>query len=373
MQDVESSRSYIDDLYSPDPEKCLNSIICIKNSVIGSNRQKESVIAQGIVPRLMQLLKDRNMPSSVRLEAAVTIGSLAKGTECHIELLISSGIVQLLLDVLEENDRRLVDASLSCLRTLSQHSSNTFAITYTQRQLQKLLSYAGPRESLLRQSCVSSILSTACRGVAEQNALCAAGAAQILAPLLAVQLAAVRIPVVTCLANMSYENKTVAQEIVNTTYRDIKVLYIIAFLVSRDKPVDMQLEAARCLTNLYRAGAVPAYDQIITFRTLPCLVRLCLVSPIFPISFASHSMGICKLGFLFLQSEYSETQRAMAADTLAYLTEVDSDLQKTAAISNQLVGALVELLNCSSATSRQAAFRYVHFRHLLKELRGILF
>lgn len=48
----------------------------------------------------------------------------------------------------------------------------------------------------------------------------------------------------------------------------------------------------------------------------------------------------------------------MAANTLAYLTEVDSDLQKTAAISNQLVSALVELLNSSSVAARQAAFRY---------------
>lgn len=277
MQDVESSRSYIDALYSSDPEKCLNSIICIKNSVIGSNRQKESVITQGIVPRLMQLLKDKNMANAVRLEAAVTIGSLAKGTEEHIDLLIHSGTVQLLLDILEENDRRLVDACLSCLRTLSQHCSGSFSIVYTQKQLHKLLSYAGPRESLLRQSCVSSILSSACKTTAEQNALCAAGAPQVLCPLLAVQLASVRIPAVTCLANMSYENRTVAQEIVNTMFRDVNILYIIVFLVSRDKPVEMQLEAARCLTNLHRAGAVPAYDPIITFRTLPCLVRLCLV------------------------------------------------------------------------------------------------
>lgn len=256
----------------------MHSIICIKNSVIGSNRQKESVIAQGIVPRLLQLLKDKNAPDAVRLEAAVTIGSLAKGTEDHIQLLINSGIVQLLLDVLEEHDQRLVDAALSCLRTLSQHNSNSLTIKYTQKQLQKLLSYAGPREGLLRQSCVSSILSCACKTVSEQNSLCAAGAPQVLAPLLAVQLAAVRIPVVTCLANMSHENKAVAQEIVNTTYRDIKVLYIIVLFVSRDKPVEMQLEAARCLTNLHRAGAVPAVDPIIAFRTLPCLVRLCQVS-----------------------------------------------------------------------------------------------
>lgn len=52
-----------------------------------------------------------------------------------------------------------------------------------------------------------------------------------------------------------------------------------------------------------------------------------------------------------------ESQRAVAADTLAYLTEVDSDLQKTAAISNQLVSALVDLLNSTEVSSRRAAFR----------------
>lgn len=50
----------------------------------------------------------------------------------------------------------------------------------------------------------------------------------------------------------------------------------------------------------------------------------------------------------------------MAADTLAYLTEVDSNLQQIAAISNQLVSALVDLLKCPTVAARQAAFRYVH-------------
>lgn len=246
--------------------------------MIGSNRQKQSVIAQGIVPRLLQLLKDRNAHGAVRLEAAVTIGSLAKGTEEHIQLLLNSGIVQLLLDVLEESDERLVDAALSCLRTLSQHNSNSLNIKYTQKQLQKLLSYAGPRQSLLRQSCVTSILSCACKTAAEQNLLCSAGAPQVLSPLLAVQLGAIRVPVLTCFANMSFENKAVAHEIAHTTYRDIKLMFIIVLLVSRDKPVDMQLEAARCLTNMHRVGVIPASDVIIAFRTLPCLVRLCQVS-----------------------------------------------------------------------------------------------
>lgn len=274
---MESTRSYIDNLYSSDPDKCLNSIICIKNSVIGSNRQKESVIAQGIVPRLLQLLEDKNTKLAVRIECAVTIGSLAKGTTEHIEILINSGTVELLLDILEENDPRLIDACLCCLRTLSQLESATMQSKFDVKRLQKLLTFAGPGESLQRQSCVVSILGSACKTPLEQNELCNMGAPGLLAALLSVQNSSVRVPVLTCLAAMSWNNQTVANAIVNTAYKDIKVANHLATLISRDKPIEMQLEAARCLTNLHRAGAIPAYDPIITYRTLPCLVRLCQV------------------------------------------------------------------------------------------------
>ncbi|KAJ8967438.1 hypothetical protein NQ314_002886 [Rhamnusium bicolor] len=332
FMNVESTRSYIDDLYSQDPNKCLASIICIKNSVIGSNRHKESVIAQGIVPRLIYLLKDTNTKIVVRIEAAVTIGSLAKGTEDHIELLINSGSVHILLDVLEENEPRLIDACLCCLRTLAQQNSTPITIC-SLKNLHKLLSFAESKESLQRQSCVASILSFACKNIAEQNVLCSVGAPAILASLLSVQNYSVRIPVITCLASMCWNNQMVANEIINTACKDIKVHDYLATLISRDQPTEIQLESARCLTNLHRAGAIPSYDPIITYRTLPCLVRLC-------------------------QIEHLESHRALAADTLAYLTEVDSNLQQVAAISNQLVSALVELLKCPSIAARQAAFRY---------------
>ncbi|KAJ8915764.1 hypothetical protein NQ315_004576 [Exocentrus adspersus] len=331
FMNVESSRSYVDDLYSQDPNKCLASIVCIKNSVIGSNRQKESVIAQGIVPRLIYLLKDKTTKVAVRIEAAVTIGSLAKGTEDHIELLVNCGCIEILLEVLEENEPRLVDACLCCLRTLSQQSYSSTR-KYSLANLQKLLNFAGPKESLQRQSCVATIISFACKSAAEQNALCSVGAHSILASLLAIQNYSVRIPVVTSLASMCWNNQVVANEISNASCKDIKIPNFLATLISRDRPIEMQLEAARCLTNLHRAGAIQAYDPIITYRTLPCLVRLC-------------------------QVEHLETHRAVAADTLAYLTEVDSDLQQVAAISNQLVSALVDLLKCSSVAARQAAFR----------------
>lgn len=332
FMDVEHSRSYIDDLYSSDPDKCLTSLICIKNSVIGSNRQKESVIAQGIVPRLIQLLKDRNRKAPIRLESVVTIGSLAKGTDDHVELLINCGTVPLLLDILEENDPLLIDACLCCLRTLSQQDNGRFRTSYSHVHLQKLLSFAEPEENVLRQSCVASILSSLCKGASEQNALSSAGAAHVLTSMLGICHTAVRIPTLTCLAAMAFENRTVAEEITNTVYKDAKVTTILARLLSRDKPIEMQLEAARCLTNLHRAGAIPSYDSVITFRTLPCLVRLC-------------------------QIEHLTPHRAAAANTLAYLTEVDSELQQTTAISNQLIGALAELLNSNNVLAKQAAFR----------------
>ena len=46
-------------------------------------------------------------------------------------------------------------------------------------------------------------------------------------------------------------------------------------LMARDRPVAMQLVAARCLTYLHRAGALSADDGKILYKTLPCLVRMC--------------------------------------------------------------------------------------------------
>ncbi|XP_044767102.1 armadillo repeat-containing protein 8-like [Coccinella septempunctata] len=331
FMNVENTRFYIDDLYSSDPTVCLGSILCIKNTVIGSNRQKESVIAQGIVPRLMQLLRDSNVRINVRIEAAVTLGSLAKGTDDHIELLLKSGAIQLLLDLLDEENSKLVDACLCCLRTLSQQDTTSLN-KYTLKRLQKLLSFAGLKENTLRQECVATILGAACKTVTEQNNLCTAGAPLILASLLTVPSTSVRIPVITCLAAMSYNNPSVAFQIANTEYNDSNIPKLLSTLICRYRPIEMQLEAARCLTNLHRAGAIPANDPIITYRTLSCLVQLC-------------------------QIDNLELHRAVAADALAYLTEVDSELQKIAAISNQLVAAMVDLLNCQSVAARQAAFR----------------
>ncbi|GLV43849.1 hypothetical protein CBL_11571 [Carabus blaptoides fortunei] len=332
FMDVENSRTYIDELYSPDSQKCLESIIYIKNSVIGSNRQKGSVIAQGIVPRLMQLIKDKNTKSTIRLEAVVTLGSLAKGTEEHIKVLIECGTVPLLLEVLEENDSRIVEAALCCLRTFSQQGFDSLSSLCTQKQLSKLLSLASSEQTVVCQACVANVLGASCRTTEEQTTLCTSGASQILATLLTSPYIQVQIPALNCLANMCFENHVVAMEIVNTTCNGASVPDLLVWLMSRDRPIEMQLAAARCVTYLHRSEAIEASDSRVVYRTLPCLVRLC-------------------------QREHAICHRATAAETLAYLTEVDSELQRTAAISNHLVSALANLLNQNSECGRQGAFK----------------
>lgn len=68
------------------------------------------------------------------------LGSLAKGTEDHIELLINSGIVQTLLEVLDEADPKLIDACLCCLRTLASQEHHPINSKFDIKNIQKLLS-----------------------------------------------------------------------------------------------------------------------------------------------------------------------------------------------------------------------------------------
>jgi hypothetical protein len=56
------------------------------------------VIAQGVVPRLLQLVGDNMMPTPIKVEATITFGSLAKGTEDHVKALVDLGVVPVLIN-----------------------------------------------------------------------------------------------------------------------------------------------------------------------------------------------------------------------------------------------------------------------------------
>ncbi|KAG8041237.1 hypothetical protein G9C98_002225 [Cotesia typhae] len=400
FMDIESSRSYIDELYSPDSQKCLDALICLKNSVIGSNRQKGSVIAQGVVPRLLQLLNDYNQPQTrslstttttslstisstevtagerIRLEAVVTLGSLAKGTDQHVLALIDLGVVPLILQVLlltpvgEGGDVVIIDSSnshpenvkvklsdllieacLRCLRTVFQHPNAPVQSLYQDPALvSRLLSLAS--RSVTCQVCVATILTTACKTADEQNALMKGGAIETLAAQLDSPLADVQLPALACLANMCYQNHLVSTVVASTStgckkevedgaaVQNKQLPALLGQLIGRERSSLIQLEAARCVAYMHRAGALSATDPRVVYRALPCLVRLC-------------------------HRDRSPRERVAAAETLAYLTEVDTELQRLASISNHLIPTLAELLRPHPQVQdaalcqdmRQAAFR----------------
>ncbi|CAG5088861.1 Similar to armc8: Armadillo repeat-containing protein 8 (Danio rerio) [Cotesia congregata] len=336
FMDIESSRSYIDELYSPDPQKCLDALIS------QSTTASSSEVTAG---------------ERIRLEAVVTLGSLAKGTDQHVLALIDLGVVPLILQVLlstpvgegvdilissstthPENLKvklsdLLIEACLRCLRTVFQHPNAPVQSLYQDPALvSRLLSLAS--RSVTCQVCVATILTTACKTADEQNALMKGGAIETLAAQLDSPLADVQLPALACLANMCYQNHLVSTVVASTSTA------LLGQLIGRERSSLIQLEAARCVAYMHRAGALPATDPRVVYRALPCLVRLC-------------------------HRDRSPRERVAAAETLAYLTEVDTELQRLASISNHLIPTLAELLRPHPQVQdaalcqdmRQAAFR----------------
>ncbi|RZF32139.1 hypothetical protein LSTR_LSTR004002 [Laodelphax striatellus] len=324
VKTVESCRSYIDELYSSDTQKCHQAIICLKNSVIGSNRQKGNVIAQGIVTRLMQLLGDTSLPADLRSEAAITLGSLAKGTLTHLKQLIDVGLVPVLLNsILTSDNNKLTEACLRCVMSVFRHPSAPVDLIFFDSPLVTTL-LGLVMQSTTNQICVTTILSASTKTVEHQRLLCEQGAVYTLAGLLSSSIPAVIMPSLNFLANLVYQNHNVASSVATASYGGKAVPDIIVGHMSRQKPTEMQLASARCLTYLHRAGAVSSDDPKILFKTLPILVVLC-------------------------KKDRPCQERVRAAETLAYLTEVDTELQRLASISNHLIPTLADLLHYQPA------------------------
>lgn len=67
----------IDKLQSDDHQQYHSALVGIKNAVIGSNRQKESVISQGIVPKLLSLITNGETPLDIKLDALIVVGKIS--------------------------------------------------------------------------------------------------------------------------------------------------------------------------------------------------------------------------------------------------------------------------------------------------------
>lgn len=122
----------------------------------------------------------------------------------------------------------------------------------------------------------------------------------------------VQLATLDAIASLCYQNQRVSALLTVSSFGGKSVTDHLVTLMARDRPVAMQLVAARCLTYLHRAGAICADDGKILYKTLPCLVRMC-------------------------RKENRRTEKALGAETLAYLIEVDTELQRVASISDHLI------------------------------------
>lgn len=316
---VESNRSYVDCLFSPDQNECMEAVTQLKNAVIGSNHQKETIIGMGILPRLFQILNDDMLSIPLKIETAVTIGSLAKGTDENIRSLLDAGVINVMLQGLPSTNQKYVEACLRCLRTVFLCPLAPIDVLYSDPAIIPHLISMSTLPLLSYQECVMSVLTSTCKIPEHQILLSNNGAIQAIAVLLTSSAPRVQLPTLKCLAQLCYQNEKVSKVVTTTSFGGKTIPDILVSLMARDKKVEMQLAAAKCLTLISRAGAVKAEDPRILYKTLPTLVRLC-------------------------KKDQTPENRAESAETLAYLTEVDTELQRIASISDHLISVLAELL-----------------------------
>ncbi|KAM9543630.1 armadillo repeat-containing protein 8 isoform 6-T7 [Guaruba guarouba] len=322
-----SSRHYVDRLFDLDPQKVLQGVIDMKNAVIGNNKQKANLIVLGAVPSLkvstkkefscwrssgivkwkglmnggnwlLYLLQQETSSTELRTECAVVLGSLAMGTENNVKSLLDCHIIPALLQGLLSPDLKFIEACLRCLRTIFISPVTPEDLLYTDAtvisHLMALLS-----RSRYTQEYICQIFSHCCK---------------------------VRMQALKCFSVLAFENPQVSMTLVNVSVDGELLPQIFVKMLQRDKPIEMQLTSAKCLTSMCRAGAIRTDDSCIVLKTLPCLVRMC-------------------------SKERLLEERVEGAETLAYLIETDVELQRIASITDHLIVMLADYFKYPSSVS----------------------
>uniref|UniRef100_A0A672TFL0 Armadillo repeat-containing protein 8 n=1 Tax=Sinocyclocheilus grahami TaxID=75366 RepID=A0A672TFL0_SINGR len=356
-----TSRHYVDRLFDPDPQNVLQGVIDMKNAVIGNNKQKANLIVLGAVPRLLYLLQQSSSSLELRTECAVVLGSLAMGTENNIKSLVDCHIIPALLQGLLCSDLIFIEACLRCLRTVFISPVTPVQLLYTDPtvipHLMSLLSRSQHTQEYITQifaHCCKVAHTTLCAlhityTPEHQTVLFNHGAIQNIAPLLISPSDKVRMQALKCFSVLAYENAQVSMTLVNVLVDGEQLSQVFVRMMQRDKPIEMQLTAAKCLTYMCRAGAIRTDDNCIVLKTLPCLVRMC-------------------------SKERLLEERVEGAETLAYLMEPDVELQRIASVTDHLVSMLADYFKYPSSVSAITDIkRYVDFKSGCNQLRQAAF
>ncbi|XP_038937474.1 armadillo repeat-containing protein 8 isoform X6 [Rattus norvegicus] len=237
----------------------------MKNAVIGNNKQKANLIVLGAVPRLLYLLQQEASSTELKTECAVVLGSLAMGTENNVKSLLDCHIIPALLQGLLSPDLKFIEACLRCLRTIFTSPVTPEELLYTDAtvipHLMALLS-----RSRYTQEYICQIFSHCCKGPDHQTILFNHGAVQNIAHLLTSPSYKVRMQALKCFSVLAFENPQVSMTLVNVLVDGELLPQIFVKMLQRDKPIEMQLTSAKCLTYMCRAGAIRTDDSCIVLK-----------------------------------------------------------------------------------------------------------
>ncbi|XP_045177690.1 armadillo repeat-containing protein 8-like isoform X1 [Mercenaria mercenaria] len=316
--EIDGQTDWYDTLHSDEPDKWQEALIWIKNAVIGNNKQKSNAINHGAVPRLLQWLVDEDAPQQIRTDAAIVMGSIAKGTVDNINTLVEEGSVAVLLKGLSNPSLPFVEACLRCLRTIFISNSNCVSFIYQDPTIIPHLVNI-MQQSVCTQECITNILANSCQTTEQQNKLCKNQIVPVLVSLIAGNVYKVQMPTLKCLAVLVKDNDDTSDTVAKATHNGEPFPNLLVQLLYRDKTSEMQILAAKVLAYMCRGGAIDPHDPKIAMKTLPCLIRMC-------------------------SKDRTLEENVEGAETLAYLLEVDATLQRTASISERIIKTLSEYL-----------------------------
>ncbi|XP_034339779.1 armadillo repeat-containing protein 8 isoform X4 [Arvicanthis niloticus] len=323
-----SSRHYVDRLFDPDPQKVLQGVIDMKNAVIGNNKQKANLIVLGAVPRLLYLLQQETSSTELKTECAVVLGSLAMGTENNVKSLLDCHIIPALLQGLLSPDLKFIEACLRCLRTIFTSPVTPEELLYTDAtvipHLMALLS-----RSRYTQEYICQIFSHCCKGPDHQTILFNHGAVQNIAHLLTSPSYKVRMQALKCFSVLAFENPQVSMTLVNVLVDGELLPQMFVKMLQRDKPIEMQLTSAKCLTYMCRAGAIRTDDSCIVLKL-------------------DHDL------------KHAHELRQAAFKLYASLGANDEDIRKKIIETENMMDRIVTGLSESSVKVRLAAVRCLH-------------
>ncbi|KAJ3165421.1 hypothetical protein HDU88_004217 [Geranomyces variabilis] len=348
----------VQQLRSPDPQDRSRAVRFIKNCIIGNRTKKDLYLGLGVATRLVEFLSDPQCDVELRVQVAVVLGSFAYGNDCNIRMLVDAGAITPLLGTLAASDLKLVEAGARALKAIFQSSEapleEVFQGTYVKDLIRLLTPTPALDNSLHSASSLKrSSSSSSYRVVPEHVTEVAAGIVAKIAvardaqmqiahagavPLLCALLSPRRSPspklqeaALDALANLCRDNPVVAATVVacpvDADDPNSALTGATAVRMVRDRRPVMRLLAATCLTNIYRAGALPAHlapDAVLTL--LPALIKLFTetapISALYGSGWATVQEKAPKVFADLVEASEDMQKAAMEADAVAKLAAV---------------------------------------------------